>query len=205
MKLPNLALLFVAFASLESTASAQDAARAEMPYSALHVRVSMLAPIGIGRLAPYYSVSSGGIIEATTPFNFGEFGVAVGWLPFTRVRAPGETAASSNENFRAFMVGVGWETPKLPIGRVQTSAGIRASTFRMAFSDTIVDPGIRSEDELQLGVSAQVMLPLTSRLRIGTSLNVSRIFLHVPLNMTTATAGVEWKFSLAEKFGRWFR
>lgn len=195
----GLATMTGRFAAAQASPSREDA------FSAVAVRVSLLAPTNIGKLTPYYTAGNGGIVEITTPFHYGALGLGAGWMPFRRVGTPAAAAPNAGENFRAYLVGVGWETPPVAIGRLNALAGVRASTFRMVFNDTTVNPGIRTEDELQLGVNARATLPLTQRFGVGASASFSRVFLHVPLHVTSLSAGVEWKFAMPEKIRGWLR
>jgi hypothetical protein len=140
------------------------------------------------RLGGIYRAKLGGALELEMPFEGGLLGASV-----TRVAFAGRRVSPAAD-FDATLLALDWRIP-IRRGAFRLGVGPRVGNFLMAFDDTIINPGLRDESELFLGVSAAA----SARLGRGFGVNLTgwygQVHLHAPLRIASAAAGIEYTMS----------
>jgi hypothetical protein len=180
----NLALCF-----LLAVAPVLAGAQTPAPYSAVGVSAFALSSPTRGALAQYYTGSTGGAVEFTLPLDVGTASVTA-----ARVHYQGKSA--NYNNFTATRAIVGWGLVFPVSSRLSAGAGVHAGEFMMAFDDTIINPGLRNEKEMLLGVQASGALRVVGPLGLVAQASYDHVYLHVPTHFVTLQAGLRYTASL---------
>lgn len=152
-------------------------------FSSLTIRAGVTRFRGDSRFARYYSPETGFVLEASTPFEFGE-------LALTGERATFTSVGGVNPAFHGTLALLAWRYPRRLFGPLSARIGANAGVMQFSFQDTIIDPGLRKERELAMGVSGSV----EARVAYGVSAFVmgeySHVWLHVPVHLARLSAGL---------------
>jgi hypothetical protein len=157
------------------------------PFSELAIRGSILRVRPDARFDTLYDAHVGGRLEIETPIGAGVFALSAERTAFAARHLPPKT------NFDATLLALGWGLPPLTLSSFRISAGGRVGEMLMAFHDTTVDPGVRDESELYLGVYAMGTLRLPHHLGLTASASYGHVHLNVPLHLASFTAGLEYR------------
>ena len=167
-------LLIVAFAG----ASAQDSS-----FTRLKVRGSLFRNPVIGRIGDDWHGGTGAQLELATNVGPGDLGVAVGHI--------GYSPTTGQPAFTGTLITLAWITPVVTARRGDVSAGARLTDLRMDFDDPALIGGLRTEEEVMLGVIARGRLSLGRRFSAFVDGSYGVLMLETRTPVVLIHAGVE--------------
>jgi hypothetical protein len=172
----RLAALFLITAA--AACAAQDSS-----FSELRVRASVLRNPVIGHVGDDWHAGTGGQIELGTNVGRGDLGLAVGHI--------GYTATSGRPPFTGTLFTLAWMTPVVSRERLELTAGARLTDFRMDFDDPSLVGGLRTEEEVMLGMVSRARLILGRRFSVFVEGSYGVLMLETKTRMVLLNAGVE--------------
>lgn len=152
-------------------------------FSSLTIRAGATRFSTDSRLSRYYTPETGFLIEASTPFDHGEFAL-------TGERATFTSVGRVNPDFHGTLALLAWRYPTRLFGGVFARLGAHAGVMQMSFQDTLINAGLRKERELAMGVSGSLEARVVSRLSAFVTGEYSHVWLHVPVHLARISAGV---------------
>lgn len=152
-------------------------------FSSLTIRAGATRFSPDSRLSGYYSAQTGFVVEASTPFEFGE-------LALTGERATFSSDGGLHPDFHGTLALLAWRYPQRLFGPVSAALGTHAGVMQFSFQDTLINAGLRKERELTMGVSASLEARVLSRLSAFVMGEYSHVWLHVPVHLARVSAGL---------------
>lgn len=171
-------LLLTAFAS---TASAQDSS-----FTRMQVRGSLLRNPVSGHIADDWESRTGAQVDIGVNVGRGELAATVAHLGFEPL--------SGKPPFTGTLVSLGWTTPLLRAGRLTLEGGPRLTDLRMDFDDPSLVVGLRTEEEVMLGVVARARMPFRGRYGLFVEGSYGALILSTKTPMAFLNAGVAASF-----------
>jgi hypothetical protein len=168
---------------LGSSAGAQSARSGA--FSSLTIRAGVTRFSTDSRLAQYYSPETGFVIQASVPFEFGE-------LSLTGERAAFTSVGGVNPDFHGTLALLGWRYPQRLFGPVTARIGGHGGIMQFSFQDTVINAGLRKERELALGVDGSVEVRVVGGVSAFLMGEYSHVWLHVPVHLARASAGLAY-------------
>jgi hypothetical protein len=184
MRAFTLVAVLLALSAYTTVEAQGPGAYSELTFRASGVRVPTLS-----RLGPYYDAATGARFEVETPLEFGDLTLELSRVPFHAINP------AAQRSFQATTIAADWRVPLVATTRVHGALGVRAGTFVMSFDDSLIDPGLRREEELLLGVSAKMNVGVYRRFGLTVAGTYDHVWLHVPLHLTTFSVGVDYAVS----------
>jgi hypothetical protein len=161
------------------------------PYSVAGISAFALSNPPRGALAQYYTAGTGAALEFAMPLDAGTASVTAARVPYR-----GKSAAYNN--FTATEALFGWSL-MLPLhSRLSVGAGVHAGEFMMAFDDDVINPGLRNEKELLLGVKAAGAFRIAGPLALAAQASYDHVYLHVPTHFLAVQAGLRYTATLPQ-------
>jgi len=145
-----------------------------------------------GRLRRLYRPSTGFALELSTPFDLGQLSVALERSTFRGVEP------EPHPDFRGTLALVAWRMPLPTVGPLTLAGGVHAGIMQFSFEDPAIDPGLRKERELVLGVNALGSARLTQNLSAFMAAEYSHVWLHVPVHVMPISVGIGYTISSPE-------
>ena len=173
MKWASLFMLCVA-----TRAGAQDST-----YSELRFRLSAFRNPVAGHITDDWKPGTGAQVEVATPIAQGELSLAVGHV--------GYTATTGRPDFTGTLFTLAWTTRVAHIARLQMSGGVRLTDFRMDFDDPSLVVGLRTEEEVMLGLIGRGRIVIGRRFALFGDGSVGVLMLGTRTPMVLIHAGVE--------------
>jgi hypothetical protein len=159
------------------------------PFSRVTMRGGVLWQATDGRFAQLYSPNMGYSAELSSPFDVGEFALALERATFTG-RAP-----SSHPAFHGTVGMLKWRMPLPSLGPLTIAAGAHAGAMRFSFQDTVIAPGLRKEMEVLFGVDAIGSVRLPANLSAFVMGEYTHVHLHVPVHLAPVSAGLGYSLT----------
>ena len=154
-------------------------------FSSLSVRAGATWFSVDSRLSRYYSPETGFMLEASTPFAFGE-------LALTGERATFSSVGGANPDFHGTLALLAWRYPQRLFGPLTASLGAHAGAMQFSFQDSLINAGLRKERELVMGASGSLEAHVVSRGSVFVTGEYSHVWLHVPVHLARISAGVTY-------------
>lgn len=178
----KLTLWTVAAASTLSLSALAQTSRPE-PFSQLTFRGGASRFSADSRLRRYYTPETGFLVEASTPFEFGELAVTGERATFTSVGA-------LHPDFHGTLGMLAWRYPQRLFGPISAALGAHAGAMQFSFQDTVINAGLRKERELLLGVNGSIEARIVSGLSAFAMGEYSHVRLRVPVHLARLSAGI---------------
>jgi hypothetical protein len=173
-----LALLLLAAAA---TASAQDSA-----FSRMQLRGSILRNPVSGGIADDWKPGMGAQLDVGVNVGRGELAASAAHLGFEpKTGKPG---------FSGTLVSLSWTTRLVSIGRLTLEGGPRFTDLRMDFDDPSLVVGLRTEEEVMLGVVARARVPMRGRYNAFVEGSYGGLMLSTRTPMLFVNAGISATF-----------
>lgn len=169
------ALLLLCFAT---RLGAQDTS-----YSELRFRLSLFRNPIAGPITEDWRPGTGAQFEVATPIAFGELGLAAGHASYT--------PTTGKPAYSATLFTLAWMAPSRAISRATLSAGVRLTDYRMDFDDPSLVGGLRTEEEVLLGVIVRIEVPLGRRFAVFSDGSYGVLMLGTHTPMALVHLGVE--------------
>ena len=167
--------------SLASSIRAQSAH--PEAFSSLTIRAGATRFGVDSRLSRYYAPETGFMLEASTPFELGEFAL-------TGERATFTSDGEVNPDFHGTLALLAWRYPVRLLGPISGRIGAHAGVMQFSFQDTLINAGLRKERELVMGANASLEARVVSRLSAFVVGEYSHVWLHVPVHLARISAGL---------------
>ena len=161
-------------------------------FSSVTARAGVLHETVDSRLRQLYRPSAGFGLELSTPFDLGHLGVSLERSTFRGVEP------EPHPDFRATLALISWRVSLPAVGAFTVAGGVHAGAMQFSFDDSAIDPGLRKERELVLGVNAVASVRLTRHLSAFVAAEYSHVWLHVPMHVVPITAGIGYTVSSPE-------
>lgn len=175
---------FLLVAVLGLTTRAEARAQAVRPdaFSSLAIRAGVTRFSADSRFSRYYTPETGFVIEASTPFEVGEFAL-------TGERATYTSVGGVNPDFHGTLALLAWRYPQHLFGPVAARFGAHAGVMQFSFQDTVINAGLRKERELVMGVNGSLEAHVASGFLAFVMGEYSHVWLHVPVHLARLSAG----------------
>jgi hypothetical protein len=154
------------------------------PFSGITVRGGVLWPKTDSRLAQFYRPSTGYSVELSSPFDVGEFALALERATFTG-RAP-----NPHPDFHGTVGMLKWRVRLPNVGPLTISVGAHAGAMRFSFQDAAIAAGLRKEMEVLFGVNAMGNVRLPAHFSAFVMGEYTHVHLHVPVHLAPVSAGL---------------
>lgn len=171
---------------LAASVEAQSARPAA--FSSLTLRAGATRFSVDSRLSRYYTPKTGFVIEASTPFEFGE-------LALTGERATFTSVGSVIPDFHGTLALLAWRYPRRLFGPVSGRAGLHAGVMQFSFQDSLINAGLRKERELVMGVNGSLETQVVSHVSAFIMGEYSHVWLHVPVHLARFSGGIGYAAS----------
>lgn len=155
------------------------------PFSSLSIRAGATWLSADARFSRYYSPETGVILEASTPFAFGE-------LALTGERATFSSVGGVNPDFHGTLALLAWRYPQRLFGPLTARLGAHSGVMQFSFQDSLINAGLRKERELVMGASGSLEARVVSRVSVFVMGEYSHVWLHVPIHLGRISAGVAY-------------
>ena len=175
------ATLVLMLGVLAASASAQDSS-----FSRLQLRGSILRNPASGYIANDWESRTGAQLDVGLDLGRGEVAATVAHLAFR--------PTSGKPPFTGTMVSLGWTTPVLHAGRLTLEGGPRLTDFRMDFDDPSLVVGLRTEEEVMLGVVGRARVPVRGRYSLFVEGSYGALMLSTNTPMLFVNAGIAASF-----------
>ena len=179
-------LRIVSFAASAATWAADargQTSGSPAPFSRITVRVGALWPTTDSRLAQFYRPSTGYSAELSSPFDVGEFALALERATFSGL------APNPHPDFHGTVGMLKWRMPLPSVGPLTVAVGAHAGAMRFSFQDTVIAAGLRKEMEVLFGVNAMGSVRLPANFSAFVTGEYTHVQLHVPLHLAPVSAG----------------
>ena len=154
-------------------------------FSSLSIRAGATWFSVDSRLSRYYAPATGFVVEASTPFSFGELGL-------TGERATFSSVGGGNPDFHGTLALLAWRYPQRLFGPLTASLGANTGAMQFSFQDSLVNAGLRKERELVMGASGALEAHVVSRVSVFVMGEYSHVWLHVPVHLARLSAGMTY-------------
>ena len=152
-------------------------------FSSLTIRAGATRFSPDSRFSDYYPAETGFVLEASTPFEFGELAVTGERAAFSSLRA-------DIPDFHGTLALLAWRYPQRLFGPVSARLGVHAGVVQFSFQDTVINAGLRKERELAMGVNASLETRVVSGLSAFVMGEYSHVWLHVPVHLARVSVGL---------------
>ena len=163
---------------IAARAGAQDST-----YSELRFRLSAFRNPLAGHITDDWRAGTGIQAEIATPLASGEFAMAMGHV--------GYASTTGKPNYTGTLFTLAWTAPVATVSRLQLSGGIRLTDYRMDFDDPTIVVGLRTEEEVMLGVIGRARLGLGRRLALFADASYGVLMLGTRTPMVLVHVGVQ--------------
>lgn len=171
-------LTFVFLVAATASASAQDSSFAE-----LRLRGSLFRNPVVGQVSDDWRAKTGAQLELATNVGRGELGLAVGHLAYT--------PTTGKPAFTGTLFTLAWLMPVARVSRVELDAGVRLTDLRMDFDDPSLVWGLRTEEEVMLGVIGRARFPVGRRFSVFVDGSYGLLMLNTKTPMVLIHGGME--------------
>ena len=151
-------------------------------FSSVTIRAGATRFSADSRFSKYYSPATGFVLEASTPFEFGEFALTGERSTFTSV-------GGVYPAFHGTLALLAWRYPRRLFGAVVARLGAHAGVMQFSFQDTVINAGLRKERELVMGLNGSLEAHVVSGLSAFVMAEYSHVWLHVPIHLARLSAG----------------
>jgi hypothetical protein len=159
------------------------------PFSRITVRAGALWPKTDSRLAQFYRPSTGYSAELSSPFDVGEFALALERATFTGL------APHPHPAFHGTVGMLKWRMPLPRLGPLSIAIGAHAGAMRFSFQDTVIAAGLRKEMEVLFGANAMGNVRLPANFSAFAMGEYTHVRLHVPVHLAPVSAGLGYSLT----------